>query len=69
MSFVAFEQRGPIGVLTMNRPEALNALTADVLRDLGEAMDSSQPPPRAKPLTAAMTGLGKFSSFKKTWLP
>ena len=33
MSFVAFEQRGPIGVLTMNRPEALNALNEQVLRD------------------------------------
>ena len=37
MSFVAFEQRGPIGVLTMNRPEALNALNEQVLRDLNAA--------------------------------
>ena len=39
MSFVAFEQRGPIGVLTMNRPEALNALNEQVLRDLDAARD------------------------------
>ena len=40
MSFVAFEQRGPIGVLTMNRPEALNALNEQVLRDLDAALDA-----------------------------
>ena len=40
MSFVAFEQRGPIGVLTMNRPEALNALNEQVLRDLNAALDA-----------------------------
>ena len=34
MSFVAFEQRGPIGVLTMNRPEALNALNTAVFNEL-----------------------------------
>ena len=32
-------------------------------------MDSSQPPPRAKPFTAAMVGLVRFSSFKNTRLP
>ncbi len=35
-------------------------------------MDSSQPPPRAKPLTAAMTGLAMFSSLRNTpppWTP
>lgn len=29
-----FEQRGPIGVLTMNRPERLNAVDYDMLRAL-----------------------------------
>ena len=42
ISFVAFEQRGPIGVLTMNRPEALNALNEQVLRDLDAALDAVQ---------------------------
>ena len=34
MAFVDLEQRGSIGILTMNRPEALNALNDQVLRDL-----------------------------------
>ena len=39
MGFVKTEQKGHVAILTIDRPEALNALTADVLRDLGEAMD------------------------------
>ena len=38
MSFVTLEHRGPVGLITMNRPEALNALNDQVLRDL----DASQ---------------------------
>ena len=26
MSFVTLEQKGPVGIITMNRPDALNAL-------------------------------------------
>ena len=35
MGFVKTEQKGHVAILTIDRPEALNALTADVLRDLG----------------------------------
>ena len=31
MSFVTLEHRGPVGLITMNRPEALNALNDQVL--------------------------------------
>ena len=34
MSFVTLEQKGPVGIITMNRPDALNALNEQVLRDL-----------------------------------
>ena len=30
MGFVKYEQDGFVGVITINRPEALNALNADV---------------------------------------
>ena len=76
-----------VGVITLNRPKQLNALNAQLMVELGQAlkdfdaneaigcmvitgsekafaagadigaMASSQPPPKAKPLTAAMTGL------------
>ena len=34
MGFVLYEQKGAIGVITINRPEALNALNSQVLEDL-----------------------------------
>ena len=38
MSFVNFEQKGAVAILTINRPEALNALNSQVLSDLDEAI-------------------------------
>ncbi len=38
MSFVNFEQQGAVAILTINRPEALNALNSQVLSDLDEAI-------------------------------
>ena len=38
MSFVKLEQQGHVGVVTISRPEALNALNSQVLSDLDEAM-------------------------------
>ena len=39
MSFVKSQQEGAILTLTLDRPEALNALNAQVLDDLNEALD------------------------------
>ena len=39
MAFVTLEQNGPVAVVTMNRPEALNALNDQVLRDLDAVLD------------------------------
>ena len=33
------EKRGAVGVITLNRPHAMNALNAQVMRELGEALD------------------------------
>ena len=57
LSFVAFEQRGPIGVLTMNRPEALNALNEQVLRDLNAALDAVEA--NDEVLVVILTGAGR----------
>ena len=40
MSFVTSQQEGPILLMTLNRPEALNALNAQVLDDLSAALDA-----------------------------
>ena len=39
MSFVKYEPQGNIAYLTIDRPEALNALNAQVLSDLSAALD------------------------------
>ena len=38
MSFVKFEKQGNVAVLTIDRPEALNALNSQVLCDLDAAI-------------------------------
>ncbi|MBO7703665.1 MAG: enoyl-CoA hydratase/isomerase family protein [Solobacterium sp.] len=39
MSFVNYENKGAYSIITMNRPEALNALDSTVLDDLSAALD------------------------------
>lgn len=41
MSFVLTDQRKPFHLLRLNRPEALNALTLDMIRALSHALDVS----------------------------
>ena len=40
MSFVDYEVNGQVGVITINRPKALNALNSEVLDDLNNVFDN-----------------------------
>ena len=40
MSNVLYEVKGNVGILTINRPKALNALNSEVLNDLDAALDA-----------------------------
>jgi enoyl-CoA hydratase len=40
--FVIVEKRGAVGILRLNRPEALNALCARLVEDLGGALDEME---------------------------
>ncbi len=40
MGFVDYEVEGAVGIITINRPKALNALNADVLTDLEAVFDA-----------------------------
>jgi len=40
MAFIQYESRETIGLITINRPEALNALSSTVLSELNEVLDS-----------------------------
>ncbi|MDO5142497.1 MAG: enoyl-CoA hydratase-related protein [Eubacteriales bacterium] len=42
MSFVKLEKQGHVGVMTIDRQEALNALNEQVLRDLSAAVDQAE---------------------------
>jgi enoyl-CoA hydratase len=53
------EQEGPLTTLTLNRPDKLNALNADLLRDLGAAFTSIAGAP---PRVVIVTGAGKAFS-------
>ena len=57
MAFVELEKKGAIGVITMNRPEALNALNDQVLRDLSDVLDQVENDPEI--LVAIVTGAGR----------
>ena len=39
MEFITYETEGMIGVITINRPKALNALNSQVLAELDETLD------------------------------
>ena len=57
MAFVTLEQNGAVGVITMNRPEALNALNDQVLRDLDAILDEVEN--NDDILVAVITGAGR----------
>lgn len=40
LSFVTYEQKGFVGVITIDRPKALNALNSEVLADLEKVIDA-----------------------------
>jgi enoyl-CoA hydratase len=40
MEFITYEQEGFVGVITINRPKALNALNSQVLDELNEVLDT-----------------------------
>ena len=61
MSEVVFEMRNGVGLLTLNRPRALNALTLDMVRELTAVLLAWRDDPSVK--AAAIRGQGKEAAF------
>lgn len=58
MEFITYEQEGFVGVITINRPKALNALNSQVLDELNDVLDSVDPD---KTRAIVLTGAGEKS--------
>ncbi len=56
---VLVERRGPVGLITLNRPQALNALNAALIADLGAAFDDLE----GDPAIAAIVLTGGEKAF------
>ena len=64
MSEIVTEVRGSAGLLTLNRPKALNALSLEMLRELTATLREWQNDPRVEVVTIRGTGKeGPFGSF------
>ena len=57
MSFVAFERKDAVGVVTLNRPERMNAISGDMTRDLRLALDQAHADPQVAVIV--LTGAGR----------
>lgn len=57
MSTVLTEDRGPVRILTLNRPERLNAITEQLIADLNAALAAAHADPSVRALV--LTGAGR----------
>jgi enoyl-CoA hydratase len=60
---ILYEARGPIALITLNRPERLNAMSALMLRELQAAMDAAEASEAARAIVLTGAGNGFCSGF------
>lgn len=60
--YVLCEQDGPVGILTLNRPEAMNALTPELEQELHSALDRAELDSSIKVLVLTGAGDRAFSA-------
>ena len=58
-SNILLERQGPVGIVTLNRPQALNALNAALIAELGVALDDLE----GDPVIAAIILTGSEKAF------
>jgi len=57
MSVILVEDRGPVRIITLNRPERLNAINEQLLRELNAALEAAHADPGV--LALVLTGSGR----------
>src|SRR5579883_1678543 len=60
---ILYETRGSVALVTLNRPERLNAMNATMLRELNAAMDAAEADERVRAIVLAGAGGGFCSGF------
>jgi enoyl-CoA hydratase len=62
VSVVEVERRGPVAVITLNRPEVHNALNAEAIAALVDAVDDAAADPKARAVVLTGAGEKAFSA-------
>ncbi|HMA09575.1 MAG TPA: enoyl-CoA hydratase/isomerase family protein, partial [Ramlibacter sp.] len=57
MNYVNLTTEGPVGIVTLNRPERLNAIGLELLKDLHQALTDAQADPQTRAIV--LTGAGR----------
>ncbi len=60
---ILYETRGPIALITLNRPQRLNAMNATMLRELNAAMDRAEADKEVRAIVLAAAGNAFCSGF------
>lgn len=63
METVLYERRGPIGLVTLNRPEKLNAIDAAMVAGLGRALDAAEADDRVRAVVLCGAGRAFSAGF------
>ena len=62
-ALVQYERRGPIAVLTLNRPDKLNAINAAMIDELGRALDAAEADDAVRVIVVAGAGKAFSAGF------
>ena len=62
-ALVQYERRGPIAVLTLNRPDKLNAINAAMIDELGRALDTAEADDAVRVIVVAGAGKAFSAGF------
>ena len=60
---VLYERRGPVGLITLNRPDRMNAMDQQMLADLADVLDRAEADPDTRAVVVTGAGKGFSSGF------